>query len=84
MGFFVDVSKVFYTVQMRNLKRQHKLTVSKVVWSTEQDAVLIEHADLAMSELIQRLGFSEEDILQRKEVLGLNRRARQIQRLYFK
>nr|WP_180040102.1 acyl-CoA thioesterase [Acinetobacter sp. YH12218] len=69
---------------MRKLKRQHKLTVSKVVWSTEQDAVLIEHADLAMSELIQRLGFSEEDILQRKEVLGLNRRARQIQRLYFK
>ncbi|UIJ74587.1 acyl-CoA thioesterase [Acinetobacter sp. SH20PTE14] len=69
---------------MRNLKRQHKLTVSNVIWSTEQDAVLIEHADLAMSELIQRLGFSEEDILQRKEVLGLNRRARQIQRLYFK
>lgn len=84
MGFFVDVSKVFYTVRMRNFKRQHKLTVSNVVWSTEQDAVLIEHADLAMSELIQRLGFSEEDILQRKEVLGLNRRARQIQRLYFK
>lgn len=55
-----------------------------MIWSTEQDAVLIEHADLAMSELIQRLGFSEEDILQRKEVLGLNRRARQIQRLYFK
>ncbi|WP_180145267.1 acyl-CoA thioesterase [Acinetobacter sp. YH12052] len=69
---------------MRKLKRQHKLTVSKVVWSTEQDAVLIEHADLAMSELIQHLGFSEEDILQRKKVLGLNRRARQIQRLYFK
>ncbi|MCL6248223.1 acyl-CoA thioesterase [Acinetobacter sp. ANC 4945] len=69
---------------MRNLKRQQKLTVSNVIWSTEQDAVLIEHADLAMSELIQRLGFSEEDILQRKEVLGLNRRARQIQRLYFK
>ncbi len=45
--------------------------------------MLIEHADLAMSELIQHLGFSEED-LQRKKVLGLNRRARQIQRLYFK
>ncbi|UUS62040.1 acyl-CoA thioesterase [Acinetobacter sp. YH16056_T] len=69
---------------MRNLKRQHKLKVSNVIWSTEQDAVLIEHADLAMSELIQHLGFSEEDILQRKKVLGLNRRARQIQRLYFK
>nr|WP_180116791.1 acyl-CoA thioesterase [Acinetobacter sp. YH12096] len=69
---------------MRNLKRQHKLKVSNVIWSTEQDAMLIEHADLAMSELIQHLGFSEEDILQRKKVLGLNRRARQIQRLYFK
>ena len=55
-----------------------------MIWSTEQDAVLIEHADLAMSELIQHLGFSEEDILQRKKVVGLNRRARQIQRLYFK
>jgi len=71
-------------MQMRKLKRQHKLTVSTVIWSTEQDAVLIEHADLAMPELIQRLGFCEEDILQRKEILGLNRRARQIQRLYFK
>ena len=71
-------------MQMRKLKRQHKLTVSNVIWSTEQDAVLIEHADLAMPELIQRLGFCEEDILQRKEILGLNRRARQIQRLYFK
>nr|WP_180163635.1 acyl-CoA thioesterase [Acinetobacter sp. YH12069] len=69
---------------MRNLKRQHKLKVSNVIWSTEQDAVLIEHADLATSELIQHLGFSEEDILHRKKVLGLNRRARQIQRLYFK
>lgn len=55
-----------------------------MIWSTERDAVLIEHADLTMSELIQHLGFSEEDILQRKKVLGLNRRARQIQRLYFK
>ncbi|WP_373683907.1 acyl-CoA thioesterase [Acinetobacter sp. YH12069] len=55
-----------------------------MIWSTEQDAVLIEHADLATSELIQHLGFSEEDILHRKKVLGLNRRARQIQRLYFK
>ena len=71
-------------MQMRRSKRQQKLTASKVIWSTEQDAVLIEHADLAMSELIQHLGFSEEDILQRKKVLGLNRRARQIQRLYFK
>ncbi|MCL6240189.1 MULTISPECIES: acyl-CoA thioesterase [Acinetobacter] len=71
-------------MQMRRSKRQQKLTASKVIWSTEQDAELIEHADLAMSELIQRLGFCEEDILQRKEILGLNRRARQIQRLYFK
>lgn len=71
-------------MQMRRSKRQHKLTVSTVIWSTEQDAELIEHADLAMPELILRLGFCEEDILQRKEILGLNRRARQIQRLYFK
>ena len=71
-------------MQMRRSKRQQKLTASKVIWSIEQDAELIEHADLAMPELIQRLGFCEEDILQRKEILGLNRRARQIQRLYFK
>ncbi|WP_257229981.1 acyl-CoA thioesterase [Acinetobacter sp. YH12251] len=71
-------------MQMRRSKRQQKLTASKVIWSTEQDAELIEHAGLAMPELIQRLGFCEEDILQRKEILGLNRRARQIQRLYFK
>ncbi|QOW51279.1 acyl-CoA thioesterase [Acinetobacter sp. YH12138] len=69
---------------MRRSKRQQKLTASKVIWSTEQDAELIEHVDLAIPELIQRLGFCEEDILQRKEILGLNRRARQIQRLYFK
>ena len=54
-----------------------------MIWSIEQDAVLIAHADLAMPELMQCLGFSEEDILQRKEVLGLNRRARQIQRFIF-
>ncbi len=59
VGFLCDVSKVFYTVQMmRNLKRQHKINGIKRKFGQLNDAVLIEHADLPMSELIQRLGFS--------------------------
>lgn len=52
------------------------------VWSTEQDVYLIEHAEHSLSELAQALPYSEAQILARKKLLGLMRRAKQLRRFY--
>ena len=49
-------------------------------WTTEQDCFLIENSELPIDELIKHLGFDEEEILSRKEILGLTRRQRQMRK----
>ncbi|MCF0264293.1 acyl-CoA thioesterase [Acinetobacter guillouiae] len=43
-------------------------------WSTEQDSFLIENSVMVIEELINHLPFTEDEIIKRKEVLGLTRR----------
>lgn len=50
-------------------------------WQVEQDCFLIEHNHLPLEELQHTLPFSADEIQQRREVLGLIRRKRQLQRL---
>ncbi|MDR0238012.1 acyl-CoA thioesterase [Acinetobacter sp.] len=47
-------------------------------WSTDQDCYLIENSTQVMSVLLSNLPFSEDEIRQRKEVLGLVRRQKQM------
>lgn len=61
-------------------KNEHLKHLS--VWSTEQDVYLIEHAEQPLSELAKQLPYNEEQILARKKVLGLVRRAKQLRRFY--
>ncbi|HRM32263.1 acyl-CoA thioesterase [Acinetobacter johnsonii] len=50
-------------------------------WSTEQDSFLIENSVMVIEELINHLPFTEDEIIKRKEVLGLTRRHRQMRKL---
>ena len=47
-------------------------------WSTDQDCYLIENSTQVMSVLLSNLPFSEDEIRQRKEALGLVRRQKQM------
>ncbi len=49
-------------------------------WTTEQDCFLIEHNALSMQQLRQHLPYSEVDIQNRKKILGLNQRDRQMRK----
>lgn len=51
-------------------------------WSTKQDSYLIENSTLADEELQQQLPFSLDEINERKEILGLIRRRRQLRKLF--
>ncbi|KYQ73218.1 acyl-CoA thioesterase [Acinetobacter pragensis] len=63
------------------MKRSRKLAVPpKISWTTEQDIYLIENSTLDISQLCIQLAFTEEQIIERKEVLGLIRRERQMRR----
>ncbi|MDR6541599.1 hypothetical protein ABIC56_002777 [Acinetobacter bereziniae] len=63
------------------MKRHRKKTeFPKTNWTTEQDCFLIENSDLSIIELLNYLPFSDEEILDRKEVLGLIRRAKQMRK----
>ncbi|NHB58562.1 hypothetical protein G9F32_11140 [Acinetobacter sp. 194] len=49
-------------------------------WSTEQDCYLIEHSLMSYEELKQVLPYSHEEIQERKEILGLIRRSKQLKK----
>ncbi|RZG76621.1 acyl-CoA thioesterase [Acinetobacter sp. WCHAc060025] len=49
-------------------------------WTTDQDCYLIEHSSMSIDELINNLPYSKDEIIARKEVLGLIRRARQMKK----
>lgn len=63
-----------------NLKRL-KIEMSNARWSKEQDIYLIEHNELPIEELVKNLGFDTEEIMERRKILGLIRRTRQLKRL---
>ena len=52
---------------MTRLRKNMKAVPVIRQWTTEQDGFLIEHADLAISELIQLLPYTEEEIKARKK-----------------
>lgn len=51
-------------------------------WTTVQDCYLIENSMLPDDVLLQHLPFSLDEIYERKEVLGLIRRRRQLRKLF--
>lgn len=64
-----------------NMKRPPRSKVIPIsTWTTDQDIYLIENSALDMSELCKQLPYSEEEITDRKEILGLIRREWQMRR----
>lgn len=61
----------------RQSKKSEHITSN---WTTEQDIFLIENSVMAIEELINHLPFTEDEIIKRKEVLGLTRRHRQMRK----
>jgi len=59
-------------------KRKNAALISE--WSTDQDCYLIENSSLPIEILKDSLSFSEEEILERKMLLGLVRQQRQMMR----
>lgn len=59
-----------------------RLNIRKVIppltWTTDQDIYLIENSSIEMSILCANLPFSEDQIMERKKILGLVRRDRQM------
>lgn len=66
------------------MKRPFRLKKHTLVnWTTEQDIYLIEQQHLPLQDLMKVLPYSEDEIVERKHLLGLTRRERQMQRLLF-
>ncbi|MGE8559709.1 MAG: hypothetical protein ACN6NJ_01985 [Acinetobacter sp.] len=63
-----------------NRRSRKKLELPTIHWTTEQDCYLIENNSLSFKELTNILPFTEDQIIQRKEILGLLRRDRQLRR----
>lgn len=57
---------------------QRKLVAPTSQWTIEQDIYLIENSALNLNELCKQLPYSEDQIRQRKQILGLIRRERQM------
>ena len=49
-------------------------------WTTEQDCFLIENSSMLIDEIKEHLPFTEDEIINRKEVLGLTRRQKQLRK----
>ena len=47
-------------------------------WMIEQDSFLIENSSMPIEGLINQLPFTEDEIINRKELLGLNKRQKQL------
>ncbi|ALD03247.1 acyl-CoA thioesterase [Acinetobacter sp. TTH0-4] len=57
---------------------QRKLVAPTSDWTIEQDIYLIENSALNLNELCKHLPYTEDQIRQRKQTLGLIRRERQM------
>ena len=55
---------------------QRKLVAPTSEWTIEQDIYLIENSALNLNELCKHLPYTEDQIRQRKQILGLIRRER--------
>jgi len=62
---------------MHQRRKRKKVTILPE-WSTDQDCFLIENSSLPIELLIDSLSFTEDEILERKILLGLVRRHRQM------
>ncbi|WP_081408380.1 hypothetical protein [Acinetobacter sp. SFB] len=62
-------------------RRSRKQLEATTHWTTEQDSYLIENHLLTFAELRIKLPFTDDQIVQRKKLLGLLRRERQLQRI---
>ena len=49
-------------------------------WSKEQDIYLIENNHLAIEQLIEKLSFDADEIMERRKILGLLTRTRQLRK----
>jgi hypothetical protein len=65
---------------MKKSRKKVEFPVSK--WTTDQDCYLIENSTLPIEVLVDHLPFSDEEIHQRKEILGLVRRQRQMMKAH--
>ena len=63
-------------VDIKNLKIQQ----SNERWSKEQDIYLIENNHLAIEQLIEKLSFDADKIMERRKILGLLTRTRQLRK----
>lgn len=54
--------------------------IPALTWTTEQDIYLIENSTVNMAVLLEYLPYTEEQIIERKEALGLLRREWQMRR----
>ena len=61
----------------RQSKKSEHITSN---WTTEQDSFLIENSVMGIEKLINHLPFTEDEIIKRKDVLGLTRRHRQMRK----
>jgi hypothetical protein len=57
-----------------------KKMIPALTWTTEQDIYLIENSTVNMAVLLEYLPYTEEQIIERKEALGLLRREWQMRR----
>ncbi|WP_151707597.1 acyl-CoA thioesterase [Acinetobacter sp. TUM15064] len=51
-------------------------------WMIEQDSFLIENSFMPIEGLINQLPFTEDEIINRKELLGLNKRQKQLRKFF--
>lgn len=57
-----------------------KKLIPASTWTTEQDIYLIENSTVNIAVLLEYLPYTEEQIIERKEALGLLRREWQMRR----
>mgnify|MGYP003470740767 FL=1 len=62
-----------------NIKKL-KIQQSNERWSKEQDIYLIENNHLAIEQLIEKLSFDADEIMERRKILGLLTRTRQLRK----
>lgn len=63
-----------------NLKKL-KIQQSNEKWSKEQDIYLIENNHLVIEALSEKLNFTHEEIMERRKILGLLTRSRQLNKI---
>lgn len=61
-------------------RRRKKSEPLSSQWATEQDCFLIENSHMPIHELMQHLPFTEDEIHERKAVLGLTTRQKQLRK----